>query len=84
MPGIDFYVQIGDGGAVNGGMNTAPTITALDITGPGTIFHGRYTGVTADADGRGYRPVRPDAVDAPTTADQHRSHRPGRPVRWPT
>ena len=31
-------VQIGDGGSVNGGGNTAPRITNLDIVGPGTIF----------------------------------------------
>jgi hypothetical protein len=36
--GMNFYVQIGDGGTVNGGFDTAPIIAGVDVSGPGTIF----------------------------------------------
>jgi hypothetical protein len=36
--GMNFYVQIGDGGSINGGVDTAPIIAGVDVTGPGTIF----------------------------------------------
>ncbi|MBE3134302.1 MAG: PEP-CTERM sorting domain-containing protein [Acidobacteria bacterium] len=42
--GLDFYVQVGDGGAVNGGAGTRPVITAVDIVGPGTLFSTSHTG----------------------------------------
>jgi len=44
VEGLILAVQIGDGGAVNGGTNTAPQIADLDIIGPGTIFNASNTG----------------------------------------
>jgi hypothetical protein len=46
VEGLNFAVQIGDGGPVNGGVNTSPRITNLDIIGPGTIFNASNTGAT--------------------------------------
>ncbi len=46
VQGLDFYVQIGDGGAVNGGTDTMPVITSVDIVGPGTLFNQSNTGQT--------------------------------------
>ena len=51
VAGVDLAVQIGDGGTINGGVNTAPRITNLDVVGPGTIFHGNNTGTGTLADG---------------------------------
>jgi autotransporter-associated beta strand protein len=51
VDGVNLDVQIGDGGSVNGGTNTAPRITNLDIIGPGTIFYGNNTGTGTLADG---------------------------------
>jgi hypothetical protein len=51
VAGVDLAVQIGDGGAVNGGVNTAPRITNLDVIGPGTIFYGNNTGTGTLDDG---------------------------------
>ena len=42
--GLDFVVQIGDGGPVNGGTDQGPTIVSGDITGPGTIFYAKNAG----------------------------------------
>jgi hypothetical protein len=39
VPGVEFYVQIGDGGAANGGTDTAPAIAAIDLVGTGMVFH---------------------------------------------
>ena len=36
--GLDFYIQVADGGAVNDGSATKPKITGIDIIGPGTLF----------------------------------------------
>jgi hypothetical protein len=36
--GLNFYIQIGDGGEANLGVDTVPIITNVDVTGPGTIF----------------------------------------------
>src|SRR3989304_1314399 len=44
VEGLILAVQIGDGGAVNGGTNTAPQIADLDIIGPGTIFNASNPG----------------------------------------
>jgi hypothetical protein len=51
---LNFYVQIGDGGMANRGLNesqqevwgtdTAPTIRSLDIIGPGTVFYANNAG----------------------------------------
>jgi hypothetical protein len=41
---IYLAVQIGDGGVLNGGVNTIPRITDLDIIGPGTIFNASNMG----------------------------------------
>jgi hypothetical protein len=50
--GLDFYIQVGDGGAVNGGADARPVITAVDIIGPGTLFNASNTGqATAFASG---------------------------------
>ncbi|MGD0655261.1 MAG: autotransporter-associated beta strand repeat-containing protein [Thermoguttaceae bacterium] len=46
VEGVNLAVQIGDGGSVNGGTNTAPQITNLDIIGSGTIFNASNTGST--------------------------------------
>jgi hypothetical protein len=46
VEGVNLAVQIGDGGAVNGGANTAPRIINLDLIGPGTIFNASNTGST--------------------------------------
>ena len=46
VEGVNLAVQIGDGGAVNGGANTAPRITNLDLIGTGTIFNASNTGST--------------------------------------
>ena len=35
---LNFYVQVADGGASNGGSATTPKITGINITGPGTLF----------------------------------------------
>lgn len=51
VAGVDLAVQIGDGGTVNAGVNTAPRITNLDVVGPGTIFHGNNTGTGTLDDG---------------------------------
>jgi autotransporter-associated beta strand protein len=44
IEGVNLAVQIGDGGAVNGGVNTAPRIINLDVIGSGTIFNPNNTG----------------------------------------
>jgi hypothetical protein len=44
VEGVNLYLQVGDGGAPNGGTNTAPQITNLDLIGPGTIFNASNTG----------------------------------------
>ncbi len=46
VEGLNLAVQLGDGGSANGGVNTAPRITNLDIIGPGTIFSASNTGST--------------------------------------
>jgi fibronectin-binding autotransporter adhesin len=51
VQGVDLAVQIGDGGTVNLGTNTAPRITNLDVVGPGTIFYGNNTGTGTLDDG---------------------------------
>jgi hypothetical protein len=38
VTGLSLYMQIGDGGADNGGFDTTPMFSAVDIVGPGTIF----------------------------------------------
>ena len=38
VQGLDFFVQVADGGAINGGTATTPAITGIDIIGPGTLF----------------------------------------------
>lgn len=51
VQGLNFYIQIGDGGAANGGSGTKPIITNVDIVGPArssigpaTLFDGNNTG----------------------------------------
>jgi hypothetical protein len=44
VEGVNLAVQIGDGGTVNLGTNTAPRIINLDIIGSGTIFNASNTG----------------------------------------
>lgn len=51
VAGVNLAVQIGDGGTINSGVNTAPRITNLDVIGPGTIFYGNNTGTGTLADG---------------------------------
>jgi hypothetical protein len=38
VAGLNLYMQIGDGGAANGGADTTPTITDLDIVGPARLL----------------------------------------------
>jgi hypothetical protein len=47
VSGIDFFVQIGDGGPTVGGDDTGPTITSLDLVN-GTIFAANNSGVFTD------------------------------------
>ena len=44
VQGLNFYIQIGDGGTPNGGSDTKPIITNVDIVGAGTLFNGNNTG----------------------------------------
>jgi hypothetical protein len=47
VSGIDFFVQVGDGGTTVGGDDTGPTITQVDFV-TGTIFATNNTGVFTD------------------------------------
>ena len=47
VQGVDLYIQIGDGGTANGGVDTRPILAAVDIVGPGTIFAASDTGQRA-------------------------------------
>jgi hypothetical protein len=47
VSGIDFFVQVGDGGATVGGDDTGPRITQVDLVSS-TIFAGNHTGVFLD------------------------------------
>jgi hypothetical protein len=47
VEGINFYVQLGDGGPINGGTTTAPKISAIDLVGSGTLFSQSNTGSQA-------------------------------------
>ncbi|MDP7287658.1 MAG: hypothetical protein QGH94_06670 [Phycisphaerae bacterium] len=44
VQGLDFYIQIGDGGTANGGSGIKPVISNVDIVGPGTLFNQSNTG----------------------------------------
>ncbi len=53
VQGLNLYVQIGDGGAINGGVDTKPKLTSIDVIGPdrtgigpATIFNGNNTSQT--------------------------------------
>ncbi len=53
VEGLNFYIQIDDGGAINGGSGTKPKIMDVDIVGPArsglgpaTLFFGNNTGQT--------------------------------------
>jgi hypothetical protein len=47
VSGIDFFVQVGDGGTTVGGDDTGPRITQVDLVS-GTIFAGNHTGAFLD------------------------------------
>jgi hypothetical protein len=47
IAGEDFFAQIGDGGAINNGVDTKPAFSNVDILG-GTIFAGNNTGASGD------------------------------------
>jgi hypothetical protein len=68
VEGVNLAVQIGDGGAVNAGSNTAPRITNLDVIGPGTIFNASNTGSTPQYLGTGGNPPYLIAMADTTTA----------------
>jgi autotransporter-associated beta strand protein len=68
VEGVNLVVQIGDGGAVNAGVNTAPQITNLDLVGPGTIFNASNTGSTPQYLGTGGNPPYLIAMADTTTA----------------
>jgi hypothetical protein len=50
IAGEDFFGQIGDGGAFNGGSNTKPSLTNVDIIN-GTIFASNNNGAYGDPQG---------------------------------
>jgi hypothetical protein len=50
IAGEDFFAQIGDGGAFNGGSNTKPSLTNVDIIN-GTIFASNNNGAYGDLQG---------------------------------
>jgi hypothetical protein len=47
VSGIDFFIQVGDGGTTVGGDDTGPRITQVDLVS-GTIFASNNTGVFLD------------------------------------
>lgn len=49
VAGEDFFAQIGDGGSFNGGINTGPVFSGVDILA-GSIFAGNNTGAVGDPD----------------------------------
>ncbi len=44
VQGLDLYIELGDGGGANGGTDTIPVISDVDIIGPGTLFNQSNTG----------------------------------------
>src|SRR5215216_518350 len=50
IAGEDFFAQIGDGGVLNGGRNTNPIFTNVDIIN-GTIFASSNNGAFGDPNG---------------------------------
>lgn len=44
VQGLNLYVQLGDGGLINGGVDDAPIITNVDVVGAGTVFNESNTG----------------------------------------
>jgi len=42
--GLNFYIQVGDGGSINEGTDTKPKITGISIIGAGTLFASSNTG----------------------------------------
>ncbi len=44
IEGVNLYVQVGDGGAANGGTDATPAIVSLDVVGSGTVFNASNTG----------------------------------------
>ncbi len=44
VQGLNFYIQVADGGTINSGTATKPKITGIDIIGPGTLFSQSNTG----------------------------------------
>jgi hypothetical protein len=46
--GVDFFIQVGDGGAAVGGSDTGPTITGVDLI-TGAIFGANHTDVFVDS-----------------------------------
>jgi hypothetical protein len=44
VQGLNFYIQLGDGGTILGGTDTRPIFTSVDIVGVGTIFQPNNTG----------------------------------------
>lgn len=50
VAGEDLFAQIGDGGSINGGINTKPVFSNVDII-HGTIFDGNNTGAQGDPNG---------------------------------
>ena len=47
---LDFFAQLGDGGAINAGSNTRPVFQNVDILG-GSIFAGNNAGAAGDPNG---------------------------------
>jgi hypothetical protein len=51
VSGMDFAIQVGDGGLANGGSATKPAILDLDTTGPNTVFHSSNIGSDPQSSG---------------------------------
>jgi hypothetical protein len=51
VSGVDFAIQVGDGGFANGGTSTKPVILAVDTTGPNTVFASSNMGSAPVSDG---------------------------------
>lgn len=62
VQGLNFNIQVADGGPEGGGSVDGPAITAVDIVGPGTIFNANNTGQVGG-------PLVPQIAGATTTTN---------------
>ena len=61
VAGVNFSIQVADGGPEAGGSIVGPKITAVDIVGAGTIFHGNNNGQSGGGS------LKPQIFEAVTT-----------------